>query len=854
MEAATHRIHARLERFDLEALFLEELGWQWGGAAVISSTHLAAALEKLQQGLGEIELSVVAIAPAATLLHLPWQPRFTPSLRSHLYAALMPLVPDPLLVLGHRDRSLWLWGYPSEEGPAIHSRVWVRGQPQQGWGEWLQQLAVENLAAAGSLHQALKPDFTEILNTHVQGFRNSLEQLASQIQGLPGPAECRHYALVLLVRLMAMMALQQRGFLEGDEWYLQNKYGQSQQGGLDQFYSHWLRPLWHQGFSLPHWERPQPIQRIFGEVPFLPNGLFQRQALELQHPTLAIGDGGFEAALTWLGDMAATVGASHMPRVLAAVLEGVNADAAHPGISLPEVIGESLSDRLVTSTLMTRLARLEHPSYPAVADGMMQLTAGIAAPLLVDLHQLSVLDPACGSGHYLFTLVGQIMELLANLVGIVQQDPQVPLPPWLQTAEARSNLGLALQTYWMTHNLFGVDGSAAAIALAQLHWFLSLLPQVQTVGELTSLPDPFLNLQAGNALVGLLQVDSQRFEQVPEKVSKPETDTDKALQGNLLQPLMAENYQTVLRERQIRLEHYRSQTRLLAETGDVPGYVQVEFLRDRIEDINRVAQKKLNQLLLNEFAQQLGIGFRQIDHQGRSRRRPLELTDIEAFNPFHWGFQFDDQVVHQGGFDLVISRVPWGKVVATTEEFCQHYINLLAAKDIQGEALRHHRTTLLHLDGDLAMAWGQYRGQVQTLSDYLRRADAYPQATRPPAGQRQLQLYWERLFLERIMTLLQPGGRAALVLPTSLWHQANGEPLRQWLQETAAVGPVVEISNHQAAIAEPPSRQDLSLVWLQRGESTESLQPLIWTKEEAPSPITLAARLQRLFHLGKEVF
>lgn len=853
MEAATHRIHARLERFELEALFLEELGWQWGGAAVISSTHLAAELEKLQQGLGEMALSVVAIAPAATLLHLPWQPRFTPSLRSHLYAALITLVPDPLLVLGHRDRSLWLWGYPSEAGPAIHSRVWVRGQPHQGWGEWLQRLAVENLATSGSLHRALKPDFRAILDSHGQGFRDSLEQLASQIQGLPGPAECHHYALVVLVRLMAMTALQQRGFLEGDEWYLQNKYGQSQQGGRDQFYSHWLRPLWHQGLTLPRWERSQPIQQIFGEVPFLPNGLFQRQALEIQYPALAISDGGFEAALTWLGDMAATVGATHLPQLLAAVLEAVTADAAHPGGSLPAVIGESLSDRLVRSTLITRLARLDHPPYPAIADGVMQLTAGIAAPLLVDLHQLAVLDPACGSGRYLFTLVSQIMELLANLVGIVQQDPQVPLPPWLQTAEARSNPGLALQAYWMTYNLFGIDDSAAAIALAQLHWFLSLLPQVQTGGELTSLPDPFLNLQPGNALVGLLKVDSQRFEQVREKANQPPDEADMALQGNLLQPLLAEDYQTVLRERQIRLEHYRSQTHLLAETGDVPGYVQVEFLRDRIEDINRIAQKKLNQLLLNEFAQQLGIGFRQIDHQGRSRRRPLELADIEALNPFHWGFQFDDQVVHQGGFDLVISRVPWGKVDATTEEFCQCYINLLAAKDIQGEALRHHRTTLLNLDGDLATAWSQYRGRVQTLSDYFRRADAYPQATQPPAGQRQLQLYRERLFLERIMALLQPGGRAALILSTSLWHQANGEPLRQWLQETAAVGPVVEISNHQAAIADPPSRQDLSLVWLQLGESTESLQPLIWTKEEAPSPATLAVRLQRLLHLGKEV-
>jgi hypothetical protein len=405
----------------------------------------------------------------------------------------------------------------------------------------------------------------------------------------------------------------------------------------------------------------------------------------------------------------------------------------------------------------------------------------------------------------------RLEQVLAALMAITEMGQ--PLP-----SELTGN-PLALRRHLLNQMGFGVDIWPEAVEITRLQLLLWLLRGVTSPQWLTQLPDPRMSVFHGNALIGLLTVDSERFDQVQPRGRQ--LPTPQALQGNLLQPLQAENYQSVLRERQIRLEDYRSQTYLLGESQDIPGYVQAEFLSDRIEQLNQVAQTKLNQLLLNELSRQLGLRYRYQDSEGKRHQRPLTTDDIKALTPLHWGFLFHS-IIRQGGFDVIVCHPPAGAIKATPQGVFEQDMSLFERKGISQEAFSHNTQQLRAIDPDLMGLWQTHKAQLAFLSDCFRHLGDYRHATRRPQTQRQMRLYWERLYLERIVQLLKPGGRAALLLPTNVWHQSNSIPLREWLQQAVNLDAVDELPiAAQGAVLRSPA---LGLVSFTKGDTSSTSQ------------------------------
>jgi len=45
-----------------------------------------------------------------------------------------------------------------------------------------------------------------------------------------------------------------------------------------------------------------------------------------------------------------------------------------------------------------------------------------------------------------------------------------------------------------------------------------------------------------------------------------------------------------------------------------------------------------NQLLLDEFSTNLGIKYEEAQVSGKTKKRVLTIADINALEPFHWGY------------------------------------------------------------------------------------------------------------------------------------------------------------------------------------------------------------------------
>jgi len=97
--------------------------------------------------------------------------------------------------------------------------------------------------------------------------------------------------------------------------------------------------------------------------------------------------------------------------------------------------------------------------------------------LLYDiLPNLSLLDPACGSGAFLIAAIKTLIYVYSAVVGTIEFSTDHNLKAWLKKEKAaHSSLQYFIKKLIITHNLYGVDIMEEATEIAKLRLFLALV-------------------------------------------------------------------------------------------------------------------------------------------------------------------------------------------------------------------------------------------------------------------------------------------------------------------------------------------------------------------------------------------
>ena len=417
---------------------------------------------------------------------------------------------DPLLVFTNRDASQLHLVYPSFERaqPTLRRLVVERDLPRR---TAVQQVAniYHQWRDTGSLHTALERafDVEAVTAAFFDEYKRVFDIAMGGVEGFGGGEEEQErkklFVQTLFNRLMFVYFLSRKGWLtfKGHNDYLNALWRDYQSGEDDgSFYGTRLKLLFFSGLNNPQSQnlmRDNPaLYELIGDVPFLNGGLFQKSELD-DRVGLSVPDGAIEPVLTDLFDrfnftvMESTpfdIEVAVDPEMLGKVFEELVTGRHDSGsYYTPRPVVSFMCREALKGYLEGKDTGADAAAIARFVDERDAEKIGLAPARRVSaaLSEVTVVDPACGSGAYLLGMMQELIELQNTLYNV--------------GVNAKSLYDLKLEI--IQRNLYGVDLDDFAVNIAMLRMWLSLA--IDYEGER---PEPLPNLDfkvvQGDSLLG----------------------------------------------------------------------------------------------------------------------------------------------------------------------------------------------------------------------------------------------------------------------------------------------------------------------------------------------------------------
>ena len=775
-----------LYEFQFQDLFIEQLGWD--KPTQVKPLPLKINVET--RYIASFHITSIAECSGVAVFEVTTESGEIPDakVRGAIHKEVSSLFAENLLIFidKKRTRSLWYWVKRECNVSQIRDHLYVKGQPGDLFLSKLGSLVIDiteledDISVVEIAHRLQAAfDVEKVTKKFYKEFQEQHQEFLGYVKGIDNQTDKRWYTSVILNRLMFVYFLQRKGFIDNrDTNYLHNKLENSQQRGENLFYRQFLQALFFESFAKPEIDRDKSVESLVGKIKYLNGGLFLKHRIE-QNYDISIADEAFKKVLnlfarySWnLDDTPEGKDDEINPDVLGYIFEKyINQKAFGAYYTRPQIT-EYLCDRTIHKLIVDRVnAALSHNYQPFedINDLLIKLDGKVCRLLVEIIPNLSILDPACGSGAFLVAALKTLISVYSAVIGTIKLQGDARTKKWLQEIETKhKSLSYFIKKRIVTDNLYGVDIMEEATEIAKLRLFLALVASVDNVDELEPLPNIDFNIMAGNSLIGLIKVDQTAFDNVGN-----------SKQGNLLQPLKAANYKKILDEKNQSIELYKKHAFQSGEEQGTSQDSRLSMLKKHIEQLNQESQLKLNDLLLDEF-NNLKIKYEEVQLTGKSKKRNLTAKDIEVLKPFHWGYHFD-KVLKNGGFDIIITNPPWETFKPQAKEFFAEYSDLVTKNKMDIKTFEKQQKKLL-ANPEIAEAWLKYQSQYPYVSAYYRSSEDYKNQISIVNGKKagtDINLY--KLFLERCFHLLRDGGECGIVIPSGIYTDLGTKQLREML-------------------------------------------------------------------------
>jgi hypothetical protein len=260
------------------------------------------------------------------------------------------------------------------------------------------------------------------------------------------------------------------------------------------------------------------------------------------------------------------------------------------------------------------------------------------------ISAIKILDPACGSGAFLFAALNIQYDLydacLERMEQFVASAPDSGGGRGQLYSDFRAVLAQVAQhpnrDYFITKsiiiaNLYGVDIMDEAVEICKLRLFLKLASQLERADQIEPLPDIDFNIRAGNTLIGYTSIADVKkateatgfdFDDRAGQIEAAAEDLDQAFR--------------LFREQQTTLH------------GGIEADHKSE-LRRRLGAL----ESQLDRFLAKDYG--VDVGADGGDDLAASAKF---LSWKASHKPFHWLIEFYG-IINGGGFDVVVGNPPY---------------------------------------------------------------------------------------------------------------------------------------------------------------------------------------------------
>lgn len=269
------------------------------------------------------------------------------------------------------------------------------------------------------------------------------------------------------------------------------------------------------------------------------------------------------------------------------------------------------------------------------------------------IEKITVLDPTCGSGAFLFAALNILeplyeacLERMETFVAETSGEKHRPekfsdFKKILHRVDVRANRRYFIFKSIILNNLFGVDIMEEAVEICKLRLFLKLAAQVEPDAArdnlgIEPLPDIDFNVRAGNSLVGYSTVAEVRKCMTQFGDGQMRLGVEDELQS----------YSRFMDNLQIADSKFNSFRKQQTELG---GAVTAKDKHD-LQTSLKTLENELNGYLSQDYA---------ID----TRKQSSYIGWLRRYHPFHWLVEFYG-IMKNGGFDAIIGNPPYVELKA----------------------------------------------------------------------------------------------------------------------------------------------------------------------------------------------
>lgn len=558
----------------------------------------------------------------------------------------------------------------------------------------IHNLKLNEIEEAFSIEKVTKEFFKEYKNLFDMLIKELNNNHSFKIEAAKSNINTENFAKILLGQIIFLYFLQKKGWLgvpanktwgEGDKCFLRHLFEKSKAGSKN-FFNDYLQPLFYDTLNNPRSNMVDPSYSPYfkSRIPFLNGGLFESK-YDWENSFMYIDDKIFEKILDVFDLYNFTVKEDEPldkevavdPEMLGKVFENLLEENLRKGkgtyYTPREIVHymcqESLINYLITeskineksirkliywNTIITKKEIIrEKESNINPKNKSLSFWEGEVKQLEKILKEIKVVDPACGSGAFLVSMLQEIVRARQVLRLFIN-------------GKKINEYKLKKET--IQNCIYGVDIDPGAIEIAKLRLWLSLIVDY-AVEEIEPLPNLDYKIMQGNSLIEELILGDTSIKLFDIGVIKDQPARKNLFDNRIQEDLFGD---------------FEARHKVIKELTDLhKKYFEISDLEEKKKkraEIDKIEQNLIEKCVKKEIerleSESKNIGNYLIPRDRMTKKDTVELSKnisqqaqiINIFNEyknsgvkpfFLWRLYFADVFDKKNGFDIVIANPPY---------------------------------------------------------------------------------------------------------------------------------------------------------------------------------------------------